>query len=102
MPPKLPLTAERAEQFGAFAAEKAALAFHDGPTVTQHVFSCAYRGSRAADGSVDAAAEITAKSTLVYEWHMTGAGIDERHEKTVKANNAQHEGVPFPKAWKTS
>ena len=102
MPPKLLFTAARAEQFGALSAEKAALALRDEQTVTQHGLSCSYRGSRAADGSVDATAELTAKSTLVYKWHMTGAGIDEQQEKSVNAKNAEKQGVPFPAAWKTA
>ena len=102
MPSKLPFTAERAEQLGALSAEKAALALRDEQTVTQHELSCSYRGSRAADGSVDATAELTAKSTLVYEWHVKGAGVDEQHEKSVNAKDAEKQGVPLPAAWKTA
>ena len=65
MPPKLPFTAERAEQFGALSAEKAALALRDGHTVTQHELSCSYRGSRAAAGSVDAIAELFGRQILI-------------------------------------
>ena len=64
MPPKLPCTVERAEQFGALSAEKAALALRDGQTVTQHELPCSYRGSRAADGSVDATAEPFGRQIL--------------------------------------
>ena len=99
MPPRHAFTAEEARSFGACSAERATRASCEERVNASYLFTCAFRGTSTTDGAVDATAEITPRSTLVYDWRVTSTGIDETHEKKIRANDAQRRGVPFPSAW---
>ena len=50
----------------------------------------------------DAEAHITRRCTLVYEWHIECSGLSESCFVNVACDNADRQGVPFPKSWHTA
>ena len=102
MPPKKPFSAERAQEFGDLAVVKATESFGEEGLPAATVLKCAYGGIATPDGGVDHDGGITAKTTLVYMWIVAGGGFEETQTTHVRANDANKQGVPFPKAWRTA
>ena len=102
MPPKQPFSAERAQEFGNLAVEKAIESFGKDGLPAAAVLDCAYRGIATHDGGVDNAGPITAEATLVYDWRFTCEGFEETREMKVQCRNASKRGVPFPDTWRTA
>ena len=93
MPPKGAFTLERIHGFGALAVERAQARLIDEGLVFDHL-SFEYRGVVAADGSADPHAIATRRSTLVYEWQVCVAGVNEKACVTARCGNASVQGVP--------
>ena len=102
MPPKGAFTLERVQPFGTVAAEAArGRIAADGVLHVCHL-SCEYRGVAVGNGVTDAAAHITRRCTLVYEWHIECSGLSESCLVNIACDNADRQGVPFPKTWQTA
>ena len=101
MPPKGAFTLERIHGFATLAVERAQARLIDEGLVFDHL-SCEYRGVAAADGSANPNAIATRRCTLVYEWRVCAAGVDENTLVTVRYDNASDRGVPFPANWQTA
>jgi len=101
MPPKGAFTLERVQAFGTVAAESARGRIAADGQLHGNL-SCEYRGVAVGNGVIDAAANITRRCALVYEWHIECAGLSESCVVSVACDNADREGVPFPKPWHTA
>ena len=101
MPPKGTFTLERIHGFANLALERAQVRLIDEGVVFDHL-SCEYRGVAAADGSADPNAIATRRCTLVYEWRVCAAGVNEKSLVTVRCGDASDRGVPFPNSWQTA
>ena len=102
MPPKQPFSAERAQDFGDLAVVKATESIGQDGLLPGIVLSCAYRGVATPDGGFDPDGHITARTTLVYAWSVTGESFEEAHDNQVRAKDAAKRGVPFPAIWTTA
>ena len=101
MPPKGAFTLERIHGLATLAVERAQARLIDEGLVFAHL-SCEYRGVAGADGVTDLQAKASRRSTLVYEWRVSAAGVNEKSLVTVRCGNASDRGVPFPDSWQTA
>lgn len=101
MPPKGAFTLERVHGFATLAVERAQARLTDEGLVFAHL-SCEYRGVAGADGVTDLQAKASYRSTLVYEWRVCAAGVNEKSLVTVRCGHASDRGVPFPDSWQTA
>jgi hypothetical protein len=102
MAPKGAFTLERIHGFAILAVERAQARLIDEGLVFSHL-SCEYLGVAAADGSADPNAIATKRCSLVYEWRVCAAGVNEKSLVTVRCGHASvHWGVPFPDSWQTA
>ena len=101
MAPKGAFTLERVHGFATLAVERAQARLTDEGLVFAHL-SCEYRGVAGADGVTDLQAKASYRSTLVYEWRVCAAGVNEKSLVTVRCGHASHQGVPFPDSWQTA
>ena len=101
MAPKGAFTLERVHGFATLAVERAQARLIDEGLVFAHL-SCEYRGVAGADGVTDLQAKASYRSTLVYEWRVCAAGVNEKSLVTVRCGHASDRGVPFPDSWQTA
>ena len=102
MPPKGAFILERVQSVGTAAADSARDRIAADGVSPIHHLSCEYRGVAVGNGVIDAAAHITKRCTLVYEWHIECAGLSESCVVNVECGHADRRGVPFPKSWHTA